>query len=188
MDNGTVSASYRERKKADHTLHDETQREELQCQVENDTAEGSVVKTVRVLLVPSLGEGDDHLTAGLCHRVIGRGNSEAHRRMEARRGHEHLEFRLGCACMERATEDRELPILVERFLKDRWLVARNKKCEDTQHRWIVGRLLNEVITSGVQTLVLKSDQEASIVDVKSSLMGEMRGVEGSTIVSEESHD
>ena len=92
--------------------------------------------------------------------------------MEASRGHEHLEFRLGCACMETATEDRELPILVDRFLKDRWLVAWNKKCEDTQHRWIVGKLLNEVITSSVQTLVLKSDQEASIVDVKSSLMGE----------------
>ena len=91
--------------------------------------------------------------------------------MEASRGHEHLEFRLGCACMETATEDRELPILVDRFLKDRWLVAWNKKCEDTQHRWIVGKLLNEVITSGVQTLVVKSDQESSIVDVKSSLMG-----------------
>ena len=40
----------------------------------------------------------------------------------------------------------------------------------------------------MQTLVLKSDQEASIVDVKSSLMGQLRGVEGPTIVSEESHD
>ena len=127
-----MSALYREKKKADHTLHDQTQREELQCQVENDTAKGSVVKTVRVLLVTSLGEGDDHLTAGLCPRVIGRGNSEAHRRMEASRGHEHLEFRLGCAGMERATEDRELPMLVDRFLNDRWLVARNKKEQEVR--------------------------------------------------------
>ena len=108
--------------------------------------------------------------------------------MEASRYRGHLEFGLGCTSMERATEDRELPILVDRFLKDRWLVAQNKKCEDTQHRWIVGKLLNEVITSGVQTLAVKSDQEPSIVDVESSLMGEMRDVEGPTIVSEESHD
>ena len=53
-----------------------TQREELQCQVENDTAEGSVVKTMRILLVPSLVEGDDHLTAGLCtFRVTDGGKS-----------------------------------------------------------------------------------------------------------------
>ena len=32
-------------------------------------------------------------------------------------------------------------------------------CKGTQHRWIIGN-------SGVQTLVVKSDQEASIVDVK----------------------
>ena len=40
--------------------------------------------------------------------------------------------------------------------------------------------------SGVQTLVVKSDQEASIVDVKNSLMRELRGVEGLTVMSEES--
>ena len=132
IDNGAVSALYREKKKAHHILHDETQRKKLQCQVETDTAKGSVVKTVRVLLVPSLGEADDHLTAGLCPRVIDRGNSEACRRMEASRDHEHLEFRLGCACVERATEDRELPILVDRFLNDRWLVARNKKEQEVR--------------------------------------------------------
>ena len=153
--------------KNDQRSHCTIKRDEKSCNVKWRTTQltGSVVKTVRVLLVPSLGEGDDHLTAGLCHRVTDRGNSEAHRRMEASRDRGHLEFGLGCTCMERATEDRELPILVDRFLKDRWLVAQNKKCEDTQHRWIVGKLLNEVTTSDVQTLVVKSDQEASIVDV-----------------------
>ena len=33
----------------------------------------------------------------------------------------HLEVRLEGACMERA---------VDRFLKDRWLVVRSKKCEE----------------------------------------------------------
>ena len=36
---------------------EKTQREELQCQVENDTAGLLVVKTVRILLVPSVGNG-----------------------------------------------------------------------------------------------------------------------------------
>ena len=43
----------------------------------------------------------------------------------------HLEVRLGCACMEKATEDRESSISVGGFLKDRWLVARSEKCEGT---------------------------------------------------------
>ena len=40
--------------------------------------------------------------------------------------------------------------------------------------------------SGVQTLVVKSHQEASIVDVKNALMRELRGVEGLTVMPEES--
>ena len=93
------------------------------------------------------------------------------------------------ACMERATEDRgEGSISVDRFVKDRWVVARSNKCEGAQYRWTISKLVNEVITSGVQTLVVKSHQEATIVDVKSSLMGEMRSVEELMIVSEEVRD
>ena len=66
------------------------------------------------------------------------------------------------------------------------MVARSTSSREPEYRWTVSKLVNEVITSGVQTLVVKSDQEATIVDVKSSLMGELRSVEGSTIVSEES--
>ena len=40
--------------------------------------------------------------------------------------------------------------------------------------------------SGVQTLVMKSHQEVSIVDVKNSLMRDLRGVEGLTAMPEES--
>ena len=40
--------------------------------------------------------------------------------------------------------------------------------------------------SGAQTLVVKSDQEASIIDVKESLMRELRGVEGLKVKPEES--
>ena len=40
--------------------------------------------------------------------------------------------------------------------------------------------------SGVQTLVVKSDQEVSIVDVKNFLMQELRGIEGSTVMPAES--
>ena len=38
----------------------------------------------------------------------------------------------------------------------------------------------------MQTLVVKSDQEVSIVDVKNALMRELRGVEGLTVMPEES--
>ena len=77
---------------------------------------------------------------------------------------------------------------MDRFVKDRWVVARSNKCEGAQSRWTISKLVNEVITSGVQTLVVKSHQEATIVDVKSSLMGDLRRVEELMIVSEEVRD
>ena len=53
-------------------------REELQCQVEEDTAEKRVSKTVKILLVTSLGRCDGRSTAGVCaFRVIDRGKIEA---------------------------------------------------------------------------------------------------------------
>ena len=39
------------------------------------------------------------------------------------------------------------------------MVARDEECEDAEHRWIVGKLVNEVITSDVQILtVVEPDQ------------------------------
>ena len=73
-----------------------------------------------------------------------------------------------------------------RFSKDRWLITHPVPCKGTQHRWIVGKLVNDVIMSGVQILVVKSDQQVSIVDVKNSLMREFHGVEGLTVLPEES--
>ena len=110
------------------------QREELRCKMENDAAEGPVVKTMRVLLAPCLGKGRDHLTAGLCtFRVVDRVKGEV--RFPCSRAHSHLEWhledRMDCACMERATEDRESSISEDRFLKDRRLAAQSKKCEGT---------------------------------------------------------
>ena len=80
--------------------------------------------------------------------------------------------------MGRETEDRESPVLVGKFSKDRWLITHFVPCKGTQHRWIIGKLVNDVIMSGVQTLLVKSDQEVSIVDVKNALMRELRGIEG----------
>ena len=72
------------------------------------------------------------------------------------------------------------------ILEDRRLITHPVPCKGTQHRWIVGMLGNDVIMSGVQTLVVESDQEVSIVDVKNSLMREWRGVKGLTVIPWES--
>ena len=82
-------------------------REELPCHVEEDTAEKRVTKTVKILLVTSLGRCDVRMTAGVCpYRVIDRGKSKL--RMETSRAHvqmeRHPEFHLDCAYMGRATE------------------------------------------------------------------------------------
>ena len=84
--------------------------------------------------------------------------------------------------MGRETKDRASPILVGKFSKDRWLITHPMPCKGTQHRWIIGKLVNDVIMSGVQTLAVKSDREASIVHVKNALVRELRGVEGLTAV------
>ena len=71
-------------------------REELQCQVEEDTAEKRVTKTVKILLVTSLGRCDDRMTAGVCpFRVIGSGKSET--TISSSLDREHLEVLLDSA-------------------------------------------------------------------------------------------
>ena len=78
-----------------------TRNEKLQCHVEHNTAGGLVVKTVRVMFVPSVGNGYGRSKAGLCaFRVTDRS------RISSSRYHGHREFLLDCAHMDRATEDR----------------------------------------------------------------------------------
>ena len=117
------------------------------------------------------------LTVGLCpFRMVDRGRVKL---IDGRTLHVTMGiWDLHCAYMERATEARGSPVLVGKCSEDRWLVARNQKCKGTQHRRIVGM-------SGAQTHVVTSDQELWIIDVKNFLAIELRGVEGSIIVSEE---
>ena len=171
-----------------------TEREEqLQRRIEGGAAQGPVVKAKKAPLAPNLDKWDGHLAAGHAEYrgwcpfcVAGKGKSEAPRRIEASRDHGNPELHLDYAFMGRETEDRASPILVGKFSKDRWLITHPVPCKGTQHRWIIGKLVNDVIMSGVQTLAVKSYQEASIADVKNSLMRELRSVEGLTVMPEES--
>ena len=45
-------------------------------------------------------------------------------------------------------------ILVPRLWEGRWLVTHPVSCKGTQHRWIVGKLVNDVIMSDMHTLVV----------------------------------
>ena len=171
-----------------------TQREdELQRQVEDDSAQGPVVRAKAGPSAPSIDEGGGQLAAGhdeyrgwcpFC--VAGKGKNEAHRRMEASRDHEHPELHLDSSYMGREAEDGASPILAGKFSKDRWLVSQPEPCKSTEHRCIVGKLVNDVTMSGVQTLVIKFDQEASVMDVKNSLMRKLRSTEGFKVMPEES--
>ena len=110
-----------------------------------------VVKTVKILLVTSLGLCDDRLTAGVCaFRVIDRGKIEArlpsscaHVQMER-----HPEFHLDCAYMGRANEDRVSWMCG--FTKCQCLIARDEECENAHRCVNVDKLVNETITSNVQ--------------------------------------
>ena len=106
-----------------------TQREdELQRQVEDDSAQGPVVRAKRPSSAPSMDEWDGHLAAahaeyrGWCpFCVAGKGKSETHRRMEASRDRGHPELRLDYCLfgsMVREAKVRASPILVGKFSKD----------------------------------------------------------------------
>ena len=70
--------------------------------------------------------------------------------MEASRDHGHPKLHMDYAYVGREAEDRASPILVGKFSMDRWLITHPVPCKGTQHRWIIGKLVNEVIMSGVQ--------------------------------------
>ena len=170
-------------------------REELQCHVEEVTAERLVAKTVTNKIFTSLGRCDDRMTAGVCpYHVIDRGKSGA--RLPSSCAHVHMErhpeFHLDCAYMGRATEDREL--WISGFSKGQWLIARDKERENVQRCVNVDKLLmKQTITSIVQALTVaesdrevKFDQETASTDVKFKSCGELRSAGGSSNVSKES--
>ena len=75
-----------------------------------------------------------------------------------------------------ATEDRESWMCGSS--EGRWLIARDKECENASRSLTVCKLVNEKITSDVQALMavesdqeVKFDQEASITDVKFTRQG-----------------
>ena len=94
----------------------------------------------------------------------------------------HPEVHLDYAYVGREAEDKSSPILVSMFSKDRWLMIHPMPCKGTRPRWMVGKLVKDVITSGVQTLLVKSGQEVSILDVRNFLMRDLCKVEGLTVM------
>ena len=73
------------------------------------------------------------------------------------------------------------------------MIARDTECENAQRCVNVDKLVNEVITSNVQALMVvgtdqevKFDQETSITDVKNTLTSELHSVGRSSNVSKES--
>ena len=118
------------------------QREdELQRQVEDDSAQGPVVRAKKAPSAPSMDEWDGHLAAGHAEYrgwcpfcVAGKGKSETHRRVEASRDHGHPELRLDYAFLVRWFERSK----IERHQS--WLESSRRRllthpvpCKDTQH-------------------------------------------------------
>ena len=70
------------------------------------------------------------------------------------------------------------------FSKDHRSIAHSVLCKGTQHQ-IVDKPVSTIM-SDMQTLVVNSDQDASIVDVEDALMMEMRCIEECKVMPEES--
>ena len=155
----------------------------LQDQIEGDTAQGPVVKVKKAPAAPSTQEWEEHLASGhasyrgwcpFC--VAGKGKSEAHRQLEADRDHGMPALHFDYAYLGREGDDRATPILVGRFTKDRWLVTRPVPVKGARHPWVVNKLVQDVVMSGVTQIVIKSDQEPAILDLKNAVMKELKKI------------
>ena len=71
---------------------------------------------------------------------------------------------------------------MEIFAKDHRSIAHSVLCKGTQHQLVD----KPAIRSDMQTLVVNSDQDASIMDVDDALMMEMRCIEECKVMPEES--
>ena len=151
------------------------------------------MKAKKASLAFSLDEWDGHIAVGRAEYqgwcpfcVSGKGKSEADRRMEASRDHGYPELHPDYATMGREAEDRASPILVGEFPKERCLMTHPVPCKGTHPRWMVGKLVKDVIMSGVQTLLVKSCQEVSILGLRNFLLRDVCGVDGLAVMLEES--
>ena len=67
---------------------------------------------------------------------------------------DNAEYRGWCPLYVADRRDRASMILVPRSWEGRWLVTHPVSCKGTQHRWVVGKLVNDVIMSDMHTLVV----------------------------------
>ena len=125
--------------------------------IEDDSAQGPPARVKKAPAAPSLAEWEEHIAAGhtqyrgwcpFC--VAGKGKSEAHRKMEVDRDQGIPGLHIDYAYMGRELEDRASPILVGKFTKDRWPITHPVPCKGTQHKWVVERLVKDVLMSGVR--------------------------------------
>ena len=98
-----------------------------------------------------------NIEVGVCFAWLAKERARLINGWKRRREHGHPELHLDYAYIGREAEDRASSILAGKISKDRWLVTHPVPCKGTQHRWIVGKPVNDVIMSGVQTLVINSD-------------------------------
>ena len=65
---------------------------------------------------------------------------------------------------EEASKD--MPILVTKGHKDRWIGSHAVPCKGVRHEWGARMLANDVIQSGFPRVILKSDGEPAIIALK----------------------
>eukprot|EP00971_Amphidinium_carterae_P113067 2239647-Amphidinium_carterae.1 len=144
---------------------------------------------------PTLQEVERHEASGHCpYRswcracVAGRGRDDKHLRDDPG-GVATLAFDYGYlepraeAC---SVDESPSPILIARCSVTGLTFAELLPCKGTGHPWCVQSLVNMALVLGQDKLILKSDAEAAIVDLKTRAAAVLRATHQMTIIPEES--
>jgi hypothetical protein len=71
---------------------------------------------------------------------------------------------------------------VGRFTRDIWLLTHPLPVKGAAHPWIIKKLTEDVQMSGLVQIMIKTDQEPAILDLKRVLIKQLKETAGVTII------
>ena len=160
---------------------------------EEEAYVASPIKSAKLPKEPKAEQIDSHNTGGHTNTVgwcaaciAGRGKSLAHKQMDAESSHSVPHFSIDyCFMGDEENDAKNLPILVCRDHGHRCTDSHAVPSKGVQSKYPEQILSENILQTGYPELILKSDQEASILALKSNVMAILKKA-GVKVTAEES--
>ena len=168
--------------------------EEITPAEQQDAETGVVLKAKRSPHLPTEEERRAHEVCHVPYRswcpacVAGRGRSDRH--AVAAESEEHTKPVVSIdycyLCSDKKDEAKATPILAIRHSHDSWLDALALPSKGTQHSYNAKALAAKLAATGLSSLILRSDQEPAIIELKRTAAKICREEHGMEVILEES--